>query len=1249
MHIPLRVFIEKKQGCSVQPKNILKELKDLFGLPSLESVRVLIFYEVFGLSAEDEGNPIKEILSEIPTDIFSTAFHSAEGKFISAEYLPGQFDQRADSAEVCFSLLYGHDNIKVKSGKILDLIGNISKREIEKIKQYWINPIEMREKDLGKEPFFEVNDPASPPEIISGFIKADKSQLRKIHKKYNLTMTFEDLKFCQDYFSSCKRDPFLTELRVLDTYWSDHCRHTTFETHLSDISFPDSGITEPLKKVWKLYNDIRIKNGKENIPVTLMDIATIWGREMLRRGDLKDLEISDEINAASLRVDVDTPAGEEKWFLMFKNETHNHPTEIEPFGGASTCIGGAIRDPLSGRAYVYQAVRVTGSADPRTPLGKTPEGKLPQRYITTRAASGYSAYGNQVGLATSYIKEIYDQGYLAKRMEVGAVVGAAPEKNVVRGTPEPGDVVLVIGGATGRDGCGGATGSSKSHNRDSILKAGSEVQKGNAPEERKIQRLFRSFEAAALIKRCNDFGAGGASVAVGELSPGVKISLDKLPIKYSGISATELAISESQERMAVVVSKENAGKMISLADRENLEAVPAAEITGENSLVMEYQGRKVVDLDRTFLDTNGVKRKHEAVIREIEPDRNPFLFFRKEVNFKAELLNRFKNLDICSRKGLVEMFDNTVGAGTVLLPLGGIYQETESEASVHLLPVSGTKTASVLSSGYNPVIAKWSPFHGAVYAVIESLCRIVACGGQWRRTRFSFQEYFPSPGSDPELWGLPLASLLGGLWIQSALNLPAVGGKDSMSGTFENIRVPPTLISFALSTAKGNKVISPEFKHPGNFIYLFSTGHDNDYLPDIEKLITVFNTVEENIEKGTVISVWSLKEGGIAEGLVKMSLGNRLGAVADLTKAGIGPFDLSYGSFLIEASREFDYSFADELGRVVSEHELRIKTRETEEKISLDEVRRVYRKPQSSIFPERKESVVSKVFYGYKEKKDKNQLPLVKSSVSIISEKPVVLIPVFFGTNCEYESSSAFEKEGAEVETFIFRSRTSDMSKESLGQLSERIKESQILFLPGGFSAGDEPGGSGKFIAAVLKTTVVMDAVYTLLEKGGLILGICNGFQALIKSGLLPYGEIGKVDENSPSLIENSIGRHISTIAPTRYTGAVSPWLEGFYPGEIHHLPFSHGEGCFKASERELKKLFDNAQVAFQYADLNGNPDIGKDSINGSDGGVEGLISPDGRILGKMGHSERYREMLYKNYPGFKVQNIFASGVKYFK
>lgn len=1243
MHNSFRVFVEKRHGYSAKSKNILKELKSLFQLPLLEDVRLITFYEIFGSSPEEGMKYAAEILSEPPADILSTDFKSSEGRFIAAEYLPGQFDQRADSAQSCFALLLVRDGVTVRSGQILDLAGSISQEEYRRIKDYWINPVEMREKHFEPEPSPGTYLPPKKPEILTGFTASGKDELENIILEYGLAMDMNDLLFTRDYFKSIGRDPYLSEIRVVDTYWSDHCRHTTFETELSQISFPADGITEPIREAWETYMAARDRTGRESKPVTLMDIATICGKDMLKRGRLNDLEVSEEINAASVKIKADTPSGEIDWLMMFKNETHNHPTELEPFGGASTCIGGAIRDPLSGRAFVYQAARVTGSADPRKGPEDTLKGKLPQRYITTRAAAGYSSYGNQIGLATSFVREIYDSGYAAKRMEVGAVVGGAPAEHVIREAPAPGDVVLVIGGATGRDGCGGATGSSKSHKEDSITTAGAEVQKGNAPEERKLQRLFRNKEAASRIKRCNDFGAGGACVAIGELSPGVRIHLDRLPVKYRGLSATELAIAESQERMAVVVAAEDRDRMMELAAEENLEAVSAAEITDNRRLIMEYGSERVVDISRSFLDTSGVDRKTTAKIKEIDPLTAPFTPKTEGKSIKEKLLNRLGRLDVAGRKGLVEMFDSTVGAGTVLMPLGGIYQETEAEASVHLLPITGTKTASVLAAGYNPEISKWSPFHGAVYAVTEALSRIAAAGGNWEKTRFSFQEYFPSPGGEPEMWGLPLSALLGGLWAQAAFELPAIGGKDSMSGTFENLTVPPALIAFGVTTARGDKVISPELKKAGNSLYLLYTPRDSSLLPEVGVFKKNMQILQEGIKGGRIVSAWSLKEGGLAEALAKVSFGNRLGAAVDLTCIDTGLFDISYGSFLIEAEQGFDIREAERIGEVIPSWKLKLKGEHGEETIALKEVFEESRKTLSEVFPLSRSP-------GGSVRAEQTESGFKENLASpVIPPPPKVIIPVFYGTNCEDESTLAFRKEGAEVETVIFRNRSSSEIKESIRVLSDRIKNSQILFLPGGFSAGDEPDGSGKFIVSVLKNPSVSDAVNTLLEKEGLILGICNGFQALIKSGLLPYGKIGGVDKTSPTLIENTVGRHISTIAPTRYTGASSPWLEGFTGGEIHHLPFSHGEGRFKAEVEVLDKLFASGQVAFQYADLKGNPLSGENCINGSDGGVEGIISPDGRILGKMGHSERYRDMLYRNYPGFKHQNIFASGVRYFE
>ena len=1238
-----RIYVEKKNGFDLEAKRLENELKESFQGIKLSKVRLLNCYDVFNIEEAELAEAKKLIFSEVVTDTVKDELETNGAKFFAVEYLPGQFDQRADSAMQCLNLISDkNQNVVVTSGKVIILEGEISDADVEKVKKYYINPVEMREKDLVKLEI-EEGEKAQDVPVFEGFISWNEEELKKFRESLGLAMTLADVKFVQEYFRDTeKREPTETEIKVLDTYWSDHCRHTTFETRIKDIVFPKSAFGETLQKAFDDYSKAREFVHGERLSkkyISLMDMATICGKEMRKSGKLDDLEVSDEINACSVYIDVDVDGKLEKWLLMFKNETHNHPTEIEPFGGASTCLGGAIRDPLSGRSYVYQAIRVTGSGNPLEKLEDTLPGKLPQKKITTGAASGYASYGNQIGLTTGHVCEIYHDGYKAKRMEVGAVVGAVPADWVRRENASKGDIVILLGGKTGRDGCGGATGSSKEHTDDSLRLCGAEVQKGNAPEERKIQRLFRNPEVTRMIKKCNDFGAGGVSVAIGELAPGLDINLDVVPTKYLGLSGTELAISESQERMAVVIEAKDKDKFIELASKENLLSTVVATVTDTNRLVLNWKGKKIVDISRDFLDTNGVTQETTVEVADITGE-NPLL----KANYEGETLkdkwyNMLSSLNVASQKGLMEIFDATIGATTVLMPFGGKYQMTPTDVSVQKIPLlkGETDTASAITWGYNPVLSSWSQFHGGAYAVVESLAKLVSVGGDYKRVRLSFQEYFQKLGQNPLNWGKPFSALLGTIEAQRGFGIPAIGGKDSMSGTFNDIHVPPTLISFAVAPVKASVVISPEFKEAGHKLYLVKHHMLENYMPNIEELKENFELVHENIVNGTIISAMTLKNGGIAEAVSKMTLGNRVGAkIVDL---GEDLFKLGYGTFVVETTKELCGKNVELLGETIAEYKVVVGDKE----IDMTEGEKVWLDKLFPVFPHKTiEKVENYIWTPY----EKKEIIVCKNKIA----KPRVLVPAFPGTNCEYDSARVFEKAGAEANILPFRNITQEYINDSIEKMVKEINNSQILMFPGGFSSGDEPDGSGKFIATVLTNPKIAEAISKFLERDGLILGICNGFQALIKSGLLPYGEIGKVTENSPTLTFNKIGRHVSQMVKTKVTSNKSPWLAGVEVGSEFEIAVSHGEGRFFANDEVIKKLFENGQVATQYVNLEGVPtNEFRFNPNGSTCAIEGITSPDGKVFGKMGHSERCGNNVFKNIIGNKDQKIFENGVKYFK
>jgi phosphoribosylformylglycinamidine synthase len=1232
----IRIFVEKKENFRVEAEQLRNDLNNNLNL-NIQQLRLINLYDIFNINKELFEKAKKSVFSEpVTDDIFDTI--DLQGKiYFATEFLPGQFDQRADSAMQCVSLLDPQSSVTIKSAKLI-IVDNVTEPDLKRIKKYCINEVEAREKDLSILDASETINIAKVP-VFEGFINYSKEEIANFLQKMSLAMSLEDLLFIQDYFKNEEhRNPTETEIKVLDTYWSDHCRHTTFETELSNITFVPSTFSEQLQNAYNQYLELRnyVHNGRK--PMTLMDMATLCGKSERKLGNLDDMEISDEINACSVYVDVDVDGKLEKWLLMFKNETHNHPTEIEPFGGASTCVGGAIRDPLSGRSYVYQAMRVTGAGNITESLNQTMEGKLPQRVISKTAAHGYSSYGNQIGLACTHVREIYHEGYKAKRLEIGAVVGAVPADAVRREQPEPGDVVIMFGGRTGRDGIGGATGSSKEHTETSLEICAAEVQKGNAPEERKIQHLFRNPEVTRLVKKSNDFGAGGVSVAIGELADGLDIDLNAVKTKYKGLNGSELAISESQERMSVVVDKKDVDKFFDFCRLENIEATIIAYITDDNRLKIKWNGEYIVNLSRDFINTSGVRQKTNVKVDAI-PDNilEPLAVNGKTMEEKV--CNLMSNHNVASQKGMIEMFDSTIGATTVMMPFGGKYQLTESQAGVQKLPVryGTTDTASILTFGYNPFISEKSPFHGSQFAILESIAKIVATGGDYKKIRFTFQEYFEKLGKDELRWGKPFSALLGAVYLQNAFHLPSIGGKDSMSGTFKDKHVPPTLVSFAIATEKASKLISPEFKKAGNYIYLLKHQLLNPVQINVEQLKKLFDFIYNQIQNGKIISAFTLQFGGIMEALAKMSFGNDLGFNID-TKENL--FDYGYGSFVVETEQPLEHPDAVLLGRVADEFVV------NGEKLDKTRILAAWRGTFDAIYPEmvpnkfQEKAIDTKVVANINQEL-KPQQP---------TDEPFVVLPVFPGTNCDYDTARAFEKAGAKTEIFVFRNLNEKEINDSIDELARLIDKAHILALSGGFSSGDEPDGSGKFIANILNNQKIKDAIERLLAKNHLILGICNGFQALIKSGLLPYSKIGSVTETAPTLYRNDINRHLSHITKTVVCSVNSPWLKSFRVGDVHHVAISHGEGKFVVSEAMAQELFANGQVAFRYCDFEGNPTMQMEhNPNGSHYAIEGIVSKCGKILGKMGHSERKGENLYKNIYGNKEQDLFANAVNYFK
>lgn len=1252
-----RIFVEKKKGYDVAAQGLCADLRENLGIKGLQGVRIVIRYDIEGVSHEEYLSARNTIFAEPPVDLVFDEVLPIEHHehLIAIEYLPGQYDQRADSAAQCIQIMTHGNRPAVAAAQIIALRGQINDAEIEMIKKYCINPVDSREAALEKPQTLSV-EMQTPPDVnvISGFITLDRAKLESLRLELGLAMRIEDCIFTQEYFRDTeKRDPTITEIRMLDTYWSDHCRHTTFLTRINKVDIENGLFSTPIVKALDKYKDGRsFVYGDKNKPVCLMDIATLGMKELHKQGVLDNLDESEEINACSIVVPVDIDGKKEEWLVMFKNETHNHPTEIEPFGGAATCLGGAIRDPLSGRSYVYHAMRVTGSGDPRRKIEETLPGKLPQRKLTVQAALGYSSYGNQIGLATGHVAEIYDEGFVAKRMEIGAVVGAVPKANVVRDIPSEGDVVVLLGGRTGRDGCGGATGSSKEHNEESIQTCSAEVQKGNPPTERKIQRLFRKPEVSRMIKRCNDFGAGGISVAIGELAPGLDIDLDAVPRKYHGLDGTELAISESQERMAVVLDKSNVEKFVAFANDENLETAVVAGVTSTRRLRMIWRSKIIVDISRDFIETNGASQYMDAYITSPDPELN---FFKETLPVKAAVSNVkdawvtiLSDLNICSQKGLVERFDSSIGAGSVIMPFGGLYQTTPAECMVAKIPVlnGDTTTGTAMSYGYIPRLSKWSPFHGALYAVIESVAKIVAAGGDHHSIRLTLQEYFEKTGTDSKRWGKPFAALLGAYAAQTGLKIAAIGGKDSMSGTFKDLNVPPTLVAFALAPVNVNKIISPEFKKAGSQVVWLQITRDDEEMPNFEAVDKAYSLVHRGIGDGAILAAHTVRIGGVAEAVAKMSFGNHIGMQFTTEISSDELFIADIGSIILEIDQTVKCSeyFGSIRHKIIGSTVKESIIRHIDMELEINELLKIWEEPLERVFPSQHVIIDS-----VKDAKPFTIRNIKKPAVKIA--KPRVLITVFPGTNCEYDTARVFEKAGAAPDVFVIRNLTTEDVELSIKEMVRKVENSQILMIPGGFSAGDEPDGSGKFIAAFFRNPHIKSAVNKLLlERDGLALGICNGFQALTKLGLLPFGHITEMESNSPTLTFNTIGRHISRMAYTRVCSVKSPWLFNVNIGDIHCIPVSHGEGRFVASEEYISKLIENGQVATQYVDckgtvcgdMNGNP-------NGSFYAIEGISSPDGRVLGKMAHSERNGTNVAKNIIGNKDQMLFDSGVDYFR
>ena len=1250
-----RLLVEKREGFDLEAKALMKDLKDSLHIDCIDDLRLLNRYDIEGLSDEICDSASKTIFSEPNLDVVykEDVEYDKDAKVFAVEYLPGQYDQRADWAAQCVQIINEGQRPNINSAKLYILTGDIDDELFAKIKSYVINPVDSREASLEKPETLEL-ETEIPTEVatIEGFIDFSMEELEKFLKEQGLAMTIDDLKYVQEYFQNQeKRNPTITEIKVLDTYWSDHCRHTTFMTQIKDVEIEDGKFNEIIKETYSKYvearNTIYIDRQKD---MCLMDIATIAVKELKAAGKLEDLDESEEINACSVNIDVNVDGKIEKYLLMFKNETHNHPTEIEPFGGAATCLGGAIRDPLSGRSYVYQAMRVTGSADPRTSLEDTLHGKLMQKKITTEAANGYSSYGNQIGLTTGQVTEVYDEDFVAKRMEIGAVIAAVPKENVIRKRPEKGDIIILLGGKTGRDGCGGATGSSKEHSEESIETCGAEVQKGDAPNERKIQRFFRNKEVAQMIKRCNDFGAGGVSVAIGEIAESLDINLDLVPKKYDGLDGTELAISESQERMACAIDAENKDRFIELAGLENLQATHVATVTDTGYLRMFWNGKAIVDLNRAFLDTNGKKQQTDIHVPKVD-EENTF-FNTGKIKVEGETISDkfdsvLKDLNVCSQKGLVEKFDNTIGSNTVLLPFGGKYQRTPIQGMVAKIPVldGKTTTSSIMTFGYNPKIGKWSPFHGALYAVVESICKLVAVGGDYKTTRLTFQEYFEKLGKDKTKWGKPFSALLGAYYAQKQFEIPAIGGKDSMSGTFEHINVPPTLVSFAVDTVDAEYVVSQEFKKAGSVLAVIKTPTLESGIPDFDILKKNLDKIRELTQAKKVLASYALGYGGLGEAIAKMAFGNKIGFEVAKDVDADKLFDPAYGNIALEIDKadlalleDLDYKVA---GKTIEGQYIDVDGY----KVCLGKIYKAYESTLEPIFP-------TKAVEPTGEVKNINFIVNEHQKSSLSIAQPKVFIPAFPGTNCEYDSARAFEDAGAKASIKVFRNLNYANIEDSIETMVKEIESSQIVMIPGGFSAGDEPDGSAKFIATVFRNPRIAEAVNDLLtNRDGLMLGICNGFQALIKLGLVPYGEIKPVTaEDAPTITYNNIGRHQAKVVTTRIASNKSPWLAGTQVGDLHSISISHGEGKFVANKETFDQLIANGQIATQYVDLDGNATYDIDyNPNGSFYAVEGITSADGRILGKMGHSERIGKYTLKNIHGEKDQKIFESGVNYFK
>ena len=1227
-----RVYVEKKKELAHEAKGLLNEAKNLLGIENLTDVRIFNRYDAENITEELFNYAIGTVFSEPQLDIATSDIDTEGAAVFAVEYLPGQFDQRADSAAQCIQIISQGDRPVIRSAKIYALYGNLTEQDIEEIKKYVINPVEAREAELAlPETLVTKFDLPTTVKTLDGFLSLDREGLQQFVKDMGLAMDADDIAFCQKYFKTEGREPTITEIRMIDTYWSDHCRHTTFLTVIDDVKFED----ELLQSAYDEYIAVRKELGRTK-PICLMDIATIAVKYLKEHGKLEKLDESEEINACTVKIDVDVDGVSEPWLLLFKNETHNHPTEIEPFGGAATCIGGAIRDPLSGRAYVYGAMRVTGAADPTVPVSETIPGKLPQRKIVTTAAAGYSSYGNQIGLATGMVDEIYHPGYAAKRMEIGAVIAAAPAENVRREVPSPGDIVVLLGGSTGRDGIGGATGSSKAHTAQSVETCGAEVQKGNAPEERKLQRLFRNKTATQMIKRCNDFGAGGVSVAIGELADGLEINLNAVPKKYEGLDGTEIAISESQERMAVVIEPHNVDAFLALAAKENLQACPVAEVKAEPRLVMKWNGNKIVDISREFLNSNGAD-KHIV----ITPESPKSFGGPVDGGFTENYKKIADDLNMCSKRGLSERFDSTIGTGTVLMPFGGKYQLTPIQAMVQKISVEKKHTddCSLMSWGYNPFITEQSPYHGAYLAVVESVSKLIATGAKFEDVYLTFQEYFEKPGNDGKRWGKPLAALLGAFKAQKELGIGSIGGKDSMSGSFEDLDVPPTLVSFAVTTEKIKDIVSPEFKKAGNKLYLLAPIYDEDTnLPNTKSLINTFDKVTELMRSGKVVSAYTSGIGGIAEAVMKMSFGNGLGFKYEDYLSVAKIFDYSYGAFLLEVTEDIDDGIL--IGTVTDDGKITLGS----ESVCINELLGIYEDKLESVYscniPDAKTPMEN-----FEYKAECYPVPAIKVA------RPKVLIPAFPGTNCEFDSAKAMRDVGADPEIIVIKNLTAAGIQSSIDEFATKLKDAQMIFIPGGFSGGDEPDGSGKFITAFFRNAAIKDGVTDLLDnRDGLMCGICNGFQALIKLGLVPYGKIIDTDENCPTLTFNTIARHQSRIVRTRVASNKSPWLSLTNVGDIYNVPISHGEGRFLASEELIKELAANGQIATQYVDLNGNATSDVHfNPNNSMYAIEGITSPDGRVFGKMGHSERIGEGLYKNVLGEYDIRMFEAAVKYFK